>query len=51
VALNLQDEAGHLNAHAEGTPRETGRKAMIGAAPLDSSSNKVCAILDKESTP
>jgi hypothetical protein len=47
----LQDEAGRLNAHAEGTQGETGRKAMIGAAPLDPSRNQVCAILEKESNP
>jgi hypothetical protein len=51
VAFNLRTEAGRLNAYAEETQRETGRKAIIGAAPLDPSRNQVCAILEKESSP
>jgi hypothetical protein len=51
MAFNLRTEAGRLNAYAEETQRETGRKAMIGAAPLDPSRNQVCAILEKQGSP
>jgi hypothetical protein len=58
MAFNLRTEAGRLNAYAEETQRETGRKAMIGAAPLDPSRNQICpsinqicAILEKEGSP